>query len=579
MKKIMMIFALILVFLHPAQSLAVEEDLGPLYIHIGDAIMDTKAGDWTGTETALDQLKLNWEQIEKTNSSEVTAVNKALQAAENALQVKNQSKMLDKLSTLSNALLAFDKMMNPADPAADRAEFDAALAPVMKSLEEAIVRKDADSLNIIYKQLSTTWTKKEKIVREQSIVYYGQIETKMGFLRIAITKDEKDFAEIGRIYSELSQTLNDFISGKEAKKTEDHNYSLQTLIDLIDKALVAIDKGEPAQATASLQEFLTVWPGVEGAVQTKNGRLYAELENNIPILAGKLSSNNPDIESIQTQLKDYIQEISLLENKQYTVWDAALIMLREGLEALLIVAALITFLKKMNVKGAQKWIWLGAAAGVLMSVLAAYIINTIFSAAMAGSNREIIEGATGIIAVVMMIGVGIWLHQKSHIAAWNKYINTQMGKALSTGSIISMSFISFLSIFREGAETIIFYTGMAPSISLEKLLTGIGIAVLILVFFAFFFIRFSTKIPIGPFFKVATVLIYALAFKILGVSLHALQLTDVISTNLIKNFPVIDLIGFFPTWETFLPQLLLLGLIVSTVVIVEGKHKKTIISG
>lgn len=154
-----------------------------------------------------------------------------------------------------------------------------------------------------------------------------------------------------------------------------------------------------------------------------------------------------------------------------------------------------------------------------------------------------------------------------------------MGKALSTGSIVSMSFISFLSIFREGAETIIFYTGMAPSISAEKLLTGIGIAVLILALFALVFIRFSTKIPIGSFFKVATVLIYALAFKILGVSLHALQLTNVISTNLIKNFPVIDLIGFFPTWETLLPQLLLLAMIISMIVIVEGKQKKTVISG
>ncbi|WP_318505704.1 FTR1 family protein [Bacillus sp. T3] len=579
MKKIMMIFALFLLFLHPAQGQAAKEDFGPLYIHIGEAIMDTKAGDWEGSKGALNQLKLDWDKIEKTNSHEVKAVNEAIDAAINSLPKKDQSQLLNQLSTLSNALLAFDKMMNPADPEADRANFETALTPVMKSLEEAIATKDADSLNLEYKRLSSTWTKNEKLVREQSIDYYGQIETQMGFLRIAITKDSKDFAEIEQIYTKLSQTIANFISGKEAKKVENNNYSLQTLLNLLNTAVKSIDNGQPAKATAPLQEFLTVWPSVEGDIQTKNGSLYEELENNIPILAGKLSSSNPNIESIQTQLKEYIQEIRLLENKQYSVWDAALIMLREGLEALLIVAALIAFLKKTNVLSAQKWIWVGAAAGVAMSVLVAYIINTIFSAAMAGSNREIIEGATGIIAVIMMVGVGIWLHRKSHIAAWNKYINSQMGKALSTGSILSMSFISFLSIFREGAETIIFYSGMAPSISAEKLLTGIGIAVLILALFAFVFIRFSTKIPIGLFFKVATVLIYALAFKILGVSLHALQLTNVISTNLIKNFPVIDLIGFFPTWETVLPQLLLFGMIISMIVIVEGKQKKTVISG
>ncbi|WP_147533440.1 FTR1 family iron permease [Bacillus marasmi] len=581
MKKIIMIFALLFIFISPMHHFAAEEkvDFGPMFIRIGEAIMVTKASDWTGAETAITELKLEWEKITKTGSKEEKDVIDSLLAAEKALNAKDQKLLLEKLSNLSNALLAYDKKLHPVDVEAKRQEFKTAITPVMTSLEGAIATKDEEELNIVYKRLSATWTKKEKIVREQSIDYYGQIETKMGFLRIAITKDVKDYSEIERIYSDLSQTINDFIDGKETKQVSNQNHSVQTLVDLLEKALKSIDNGEPEQATTSLEEFLTVWPSVEGEIQTRNGGLYTELENNIPILAGKLSSKNTDLEEIKAKIQQYLQEISLIEKKQYSVWDAALIMLREGLEALLIVAALIAFLKKMNATKEQKWIWIGAGLGVVMSVVAAIIINTIFSAAMAGANREIIEGATGIIAVLMMLGVGIWLHNKSNINAWNKYINSQMGKALSTGSVLSMAFISFLSIFREGAETIIFYTGMAPSISTEKLLTGIGIAILILVGFAFVFIKFSTKIPLGPFFKVATVLIYALAFKILGVSLHALQLTNVISTNLIKDFPVIDLIGFFPTWETLLPQLLLIGTIILTMVIVETKHKKTTISG
>lgn len=241
---------------------------------------------------------------------------------------------------------------------------------------------------------------------------------------------------------------------------------------------------------------------------------------------------------------------------------------------MLIVTALIAFLRKANASQHQKWIWLGALAGLLMSVGAAVFINMAFSAATAGANREVIEGVTGIIAVVMMIGVGVWLHQKSNMKAWNRYIQKHMDTAISTGSIVSMAFVSFLSIFREGAETIIFYMGMAPSISSGKLVAGIALALIILALFAFLFIRYSTKITVGPFFKVATILIYFLAFKILGVSIHALQLTNHINMTQIHGSPMISWLGFYPTWETVIPQVILLAIIVATAIWIKRRENE-----
>ena len=575
MKKIIIAFFLLSSLLIPSNLISAKEDYGALYISIGEAIMHTKAYSWPDVESAMKKFKEDWSVATKKNSPEKQDVDQALQEAENTLPEHKKQIMLEKLSALSNALLAFDKLMNPVDEEAQRKEVETALKPVFQTLEDAITAKDQEEVNMAYKLLLSAWNKKESIVREQSIDYYGQFESTMGLLRIAIAKDPIDFEDVNLYFIELSATLNDFISGKEAIKSENGNHSLQSLINLLDIALKNLNNGQHEVAVKSLQEFLMTWPAVEGEIQTRNGTLYKQLENNIPIIAGKLSSTDPDLEALKSQLEQYKQEISLLQKKEYSIWDAALIMLREGLEALLIVSALIAFLKKTNNNRFEKWIWLGAIAGVILSVVTAIIMNSIFSTALAGTNREILEGVTGIIAVMMMIGVGIWLHQKSNLNAWNQYIKKQMGQALSKESVVAMAFISFLSIFREGAETIIFYSGMAPSISTEKLIMGIGIAVCILLLFTIFFIKYSTRMPITPFFKVATILIYVLAFKILGVSIHALQLTNVLSTTLIKPLPIIDFIGFFPTWETIVPQSLLLLIVILVSEKIYRKNKQT----
>lgn len=576
MKKLVILCSLLLFLLSPMQLSAVqaEEDYGELFISVGDAMMKTKAEDWKAVETLIGQLNDDWKQVDPGKSKEAEKVDKALSEANKVLGKHEKESMLEALSEVSHALIAFEKEQNPVDEKQQRLEVKTAFMPILADLKTAIEKEDGEAAYAQYQTFLAAWNRKESIVREQSIPYYGQIETQMGFLRIALLQDEKNFDQIKGIYNKLESAVTGFAAGKELK-AENNNYSLQTLVDLLGKADQSIDDNKPEEAVSVLQEFLTVWPSVEGDVRTRNGSLYTKLESDIPVIAGKLSSSDTNVvKEQQKKIKEYKQAVDLLqEKKNYTMWDAALIMLREGLEALLVVAALIAFLRKANASQHQRWIWLGALAGVVMSIVAAVFINIAFSAAAAGANREAIEGVTGILAVVMMIGVGVWLHQKSNMKAWNRYIEKQMGTALSTGSIISMAFVSFLSIFREGAETIIFYMGMAPSISTGKLLAGIVLALVILTVFAFLFIRYSAKIAVGPFFKIATILIYFLAFKILGVSIHALQLTGHIGTTQIQSLPIISWLGFYPTWETIAPQVVLLAIIAVTAIWIQKKEK------
>ncbi|RBP94712.1 high-affinity iron transporter [Cytobacillus firmus] len=572
MKKLVLLVLCLYIFFPPIAD--AEEDYSDLFILVGDAIMKVKADDWETAEKLAAELDQSWQQVEKTDSNEAKKVGQAISKLTSVLEDHQKEETLQALTNVSHALVGFEKEQNPVDKEKQREEVKNAFNPILEDLSAAITEENAEEVSNQYRNLLAMWNRKEKMVRDQSIPHYGKIETQMGFLRISLTQDEKDFAQMRGISDSLSSAFREFVSGKEIK-TEENNFTLQTLADILEEVSQAVESGRKDEAVEGLQQFLTVWPSVEGDVRTRNGSLYTKLESEIPVIAGKLSSSSADLDAIQKKILQHKQAIELLQEKQnYTFWDAALIMLREGMEALLIVSALIAFLNKANARDQQKWIWAGAAGGFIMSIAAAVFISQVFSAATAGANREVIEGVTGIIAVIMMMGVGVWLHQKSNMKAWNQYIEKQLGSALSKGSIISMSLVSFLSIFREGAETIIFYGGMAPSISKGNLLTGIGVAVVILSLFAFLFIRYSKKIAFGIYFKIATALIYFLAFKILGVSIHALQITNKLGTTQISSLPIINWMGFYPTWESAIPQLVLVSIFVFTSVILKKQSNK-----
>jgi high-affinity iron transporter len=136
-----------------------------------------------------------------------------------------------------------------------------------------------------------------------------------------------------------------------------------------------------------------------------------------------------------------------------------------------------------------------------------------------------------------------------------------MNKALTTGSFISLFALSFLSVFREGAETILFYVGILPNISTESFALGVGIAVILLVILAVVILKSSVKLPVPTMFKILTWVLYILGFKILGVSVHALQLTAVLPTTIIDILPNIEWLGFYATLQTIIAQLVYIALI------------------
>lgn len=533
-----------------------------LYIAISDALMNTKQDKEAEAKQALEQFAADWAKV---TSEQKEAKAKVDEILAHATEATSKDERLEALSALSNALRALEKLENPVDEAAQRAEFGQKFKPMMADFEKALASGDMQAIDEAYKDFNIKWNKNERPVREQSIAMYGQIETQMAFLRISISAEEPDIALMQAQFADLQQTIEDFVAGKETAEAVEGDYSLATLITYINEAMDFVEAGDYKKASDKIRDFIKIWPSVEIEISTRNGSLYTKIESDMPIIVSDLLKSSVDQEAITKKLANFRTEIELIQgDSDYTFWDAALILLREGLEALLIILALVSFLEKSGQSKMRKWIYVGAFVGVLLSAVAAVLMSTILNSATIDTNRELMEGYVGLLAAAMMIGVGIWLHSKSSVASWNRYISKQMGNAISSGSVFAMAMISFLSVFREGAETLVFYAGIAPKMETSQFILGIVVALLILVVLALVLWKASGKIPIHKFFAVATVFIYALAFKIIGVSLHTLQLTDNLSTTIVDGLPVISWIGFYPTVETIIGQVILLVLVAAT---------------
>ncbi|HEV8635066.1 MAG TPA: FTR1 family protein [Chloroflexota bacterium] len=346
------------------------------------------------------------------------------------------------------------------------------------------------------------------------------------------------------------------------------------LVAHLDRAAAALERGDAPAAAAAVEAFRRDWPDVEGEVKARSAGAYGRSEDRIAQAAGLLGSTPPAVDEARRVIGAMREDLAPMTETptRYGPFDAAVILLREGLEALLIVSALLAFLNKTGNADKGRWIWAGSATGVLASVLVAVLVNILFSRAAAGANRELIEGVVGLAAAAMLVYVSYWLHSKASLGAWQRYIRDRSSAALARKSLLSLAALAFLAVFREGAETALFYVGIAPSITLADLALGLGVGAAALAVVGLLVLGFGVRLPIRPFFLASSVLIYYLAFKFVGTGIHALQVAGILGSTSGRYLPKLEVVGLFPTWETTLPQLALLVVAVLAVLYVRSRQ-------
>lgn len=556
MKRYSIVFSLVaILFMLLSLTAKAETSLSDIYISVTDAKSAIQDKDEKAFDKHFKEIKDNWQSTNKKDHKLVEKIDQDIEKVEKTTSQKDRESALN---TLTSDLIDYEKVLNPVDKQKKRDQLQNEMQPLIKNITKAISDKDFEKAKTINNQLNATRTKNEKIVREEDIGRYGQVETALMFTRIELTKDKVDANSAQMQVDQLKKELDDYHAGKKSDaKTSDQDVNI--LNEHLDTAIKNIKNNDLAKSKQALQQFIIAWPNVESEISTRNGALYTKIEQKIPQYAGQLDEDNKD--DIGSQLETLNQEIkSTISKTSYTFWDAALILLREGVEALLIIMALLTVTRKSEQTKASKWIITGSVIGIVLSIALAFIFKAIFE--NLGSTRELTEGLVGIGSVILMIIVGIWLHSKSSLDSWQNFINKNMDKAMSTGSIVTFGLVAFLSVFREGAETIIFYLGIVGKISTWSLILGIIVASVILALIAIFFNQITKWIPIHRLFFIMSLFIFILAFKILGVSIHTLQILNIIPQHTINHLPFIDLIGFYPTYETLIPQLALVILVV-----------------
>jgi high-affinity fe2+/pb2+ permease len=560
LSKILIAFVIIFTSFIPLAHIAIaKESYSDLFIKITDANTALKNNDKDKAKKLIEEFRNEFNATKNSDSEAGKRVKKTA-LSENLDE--------DQLRELSTALLAFETEQNPIDIEAEKKAFKTKLYPSFDKLEKAIDTKDVETMKAEYVKYNAAWVRNEGIVRSVEPAYYGKIETTMSFLRSSMEVEPYDYQTTKMYLSDLKKHLDDFLAGKKLEQNSDVK-TLDQGIKLLEESYNAFVSGDKAQGSQKMKKFIEVWPVIEGDVRTRNASLYTKVESETPIIMVKGNE-----QKYQDQLKDLIAELSKIDTKSnYNAIDSMLILLREGVEALVIVLSLASALRAAKQRKGLVWVYAGAISGILASILAAVVLKYSFPALSSGTNREIIEGVVGIFAVIMMIGIGIWLHSKSSVKAWKDYMDKKLNVVLSTGSFVSMFALSFLAVFREGAETILFYAGIMPLITTSNLLIGIGLAIVALIILGFAMMKASGKLPISKVFLVLSWLIYILGFKMLGVSIHALQITDMLSNHIIDHMPTIEWLGIYPSYEVVISQIVYMIIVILSMIYEKSKHK------
>ena len=252
------------------------------------------------------------------------------------------------------------------------------------------------------------------------------------------------------------------------------------------------------------------------------------------------------------------------QQKNGAAWQTFLavfgLTLREGLEAILVIAAIIAYLVKTNSRKYLASVYIGAGLGVLFSVVLAMIFNGIAASlgdAQSGAGQEIFEGVTMFLAVIVLFYVSNWMLSKAEAETWSKYIKDKVQQSIDKGSMYTLSFSAFLAVAREGAELIMFFQGMRSNITNNPhmLWAGLALAIVILAF--------------------TSVLMFILCISFVGKGVYELQEADVIGRTIIPwmNGFHFELLGIYDRYENLIPQLILLALTIFTYRYQLGKNK------
>lgn len=346
---------------------------------------------------------------------------------------------------------------------------------------------------------------------------------------------------------------------------------LEAAETLLSESVESAKAGDFTKANdLALRAYLEGIEPLEPKMKANLPGFVEEIEALMSAYRGSLAKH--DAEKIESQSKEIFGKLNEIKklfaetkmSPRVAFGAAFSIFLREGFEAVLIIIILISILRAMNQPQAVKWVHFGWSAAVAVGIASWFASGFLLS--MSGLSRELLEGGISLLAVLVLIYVGFWLHRYAEMRRWRAFLETKLKAGLTKGSYFALAVVAFMAVFREAFEVVLFlraiWIDLDPSgqnVAGLGVLTSLGILIVL----SYFAIKESKKLPLGLLFQICSWTMMALAIILAGKGVHSLQEAGFVGISPTGISLRIDLLGVYPSYQTLIPQFSLLILFVT----------------
>ncbi len=331
------------------------------------------------------------------------------------------------------------------------------------------------------------------------------------------------------------------------------------------ESVAAYEAGRTADAQRlALSAYLDGFEPVEPTLAAIEPDLLKQVETAMGQYRTALGSGAPaaDVQARAHAIETLFERVDLVLSQGEASPGAAFlgsftILAREGVEALLIIVAILAFLRKADRTDVARYVhagWIGALVAGAFTWAAATSVITV-----SGASREVTEGASSLFAAAVLLSVGLWMHNKSVAGRWQEYLHAKLSRAMSQRSAWFLAGLAFIATYREVFETILFYAALWTQGQHQAILLGLAAAALALAAVAYALLRLTMRLPIGQFFSATSILVGVLAVVLAGKGVAALQEAGLIDLHMIDG-PRIDVLGIYPNIEVLFAQLAVVAL-------------------
>ncbi len=369
-------------------------------------------------------------------------------------------------------------------------------------------------------------------------------------------------AMLGAAQSDDGVALLAYLRAHPEALTRNTSSALEVSLTKLRASVAEARAGRKTQAAqAAAAAYLQGYELFETQLRAAQPALAGEIEDKMAGYREYLGGERPVFDQIAAraqELETLLERAAThLENNAASpltgAFSAFILLLREGVEAILVLSAIIAFLVKTERRAALRYVHAGWISALVLGAATWVAATRLFT--VSGTNREFTEGITALLAALILVYMGYWLHRNANVQRWKEFIHSHLqGKSLWT-----LVFMSFLAVYREVFETILFFETLWLQMPAQhrELLYGIAAAALLLAAIAWGMFKFSVRLPLRQFFNVNAVLLFVLAVIFTGKGIGALQEAGTLHLHPI-SFPRIDMLGVFPNLEVVGAQALLL---------------------